>query len=167
MCGLRLGEVHVSGSGGAYVKVFGKGRNEREIGLHPEVGKLVWKYMHKYRYPTDPSEAALFLGRSGEPLTIEGVSSLLKRVKQLSGIEGVRVSAHTFRHTFAKFYLQRGGELFKLSREMGHSTVQVTEVYLKDFRSSEARREHTTYSPIGELLLKEKKKRTRKPREDE
>jgi integrase/recombinase XerD len=166
LCGLRVGDVHVSGSGGAYVKVFGKGRKEREIGLHPEVGKLVWKYLHKYRQPADANEAALFLGRSGEALTIEGVSSLLKRVKKLSGIEGVRVSAHTFRHTFAKFYLQRGGELFKLSREMGHSTVQVTEVYLKDFRSSEARREHTAYSPIGELTLKEKKKRPRRRRED-
>src|SRR5438309_3040594 len=78
---------------------------------------------------------------------------LLNRVKKASGIEGVRVSAHTFRHTFAKFYLQRGGEVFKLSREMGHSTVQVTEIYLKDFRSSEARKEHTEFSPIGEFNL--------------
>jgi len=39
-----------------YVKVFGKGRKEREIGLHPEVGKLVWKHIHKYRGPAD-SEA--------------------------------------------------------------------------------------------------------------
>ena len=72
------------------------------------------------------------------------------------------MSAHTFRHTFAKFYLQRGGELFKLSREMGHSTVQVTEIYLKDFRSSEARREHTSYSPIGELSLRKKRGRRKK-----
>jgi len=101
---------------------------------------------------------------NGKLLEVDGVRTLLERVKKASGIEGVRVSAHTLRHTFAKFYLQRGGEVFKLSREMGHSTVQVTEIYLKDFRSSEARREHTGFSPIGELHLKGKK-RTRK-RED-
>ena len=67
------------------------------------------------------------------------------------------MSAHTFRHTFAKFYLQRGGEVFKLSREMGHGTVQVTELYLKDFRSTEARQEHMTFSPIGEINLRRKK----------
>lgn len=72
------------------------------------------------------------------------------------------MSAHTFRHTFAKFYLERGGEVFKLAREMGHSTVKVTEIYLKDYRSSEARREHKTYSPIGDLNLPNKKKRKRK-----
>ena len=67
------------------------------------------------------------------------------------------MSAHTFRHTFAKFYLQRGGEVFKLSREMGHGTVQVTELYLKDFRSTEARQEHMTFSPIEEINLSRKK----------
>jgi len=39
-----------------------------------------------------------------------------------------------------------------------HSTVQVTEIYLKDFRSSEARKEHTEFSPIGEINLRSKKK---------
>jgi site-specific recombinase XerD len=96
--------------------------------------------------------------RLGEPLRVGGVKSILEDVKTKSGLTGVRVSAHTFRHTFAKFYLQRGGEVFKLSREMGHSTVQVTEIYLKDFRSSEAWKEHTEFSPIGEINLRSKKK---------
>jgi integrase/recombinase XerD len=121
-------------------------------------GKLLWKYIHKYRKPANPSELALFIGRRGEPLQYGGVKSILEDVKKASGIEGVRVSAHTFRHTFAKFYLERGGEVFKLSREMGHSTVQITEIYLKDYRSSEARREHTAYSPVGQIDLSRKKR---------
>lgn len=157
LCGLQVSDIHER-----YVKVFGKGRKEREIGLHPEVGKLLWKYVYKYRQPADPHETALFIGRRGEPLRLNGVQAILERVKQESGLEGVRVSAHTFRHTFAKFYLQRGGEVFKLSREMGHGTVQVTELYLKDFRSTEARQEHTVYSPIGEINLRGKKKAPKK-----
>ncbi len=162
LCGLGVDDVHVTGSSGAYVKVFGKGRKEREIGLHPAVGKLVWKYIQKYRRPADSSETALFIGRYGKPLGKDGVRGLLDRVKKASGVDGVRVSAHTFRHTFAKFYLQRGGELFKLSREMGHSTVQVTEIYLKDYRSTEARREHVSYSPISEIKSVGKKRKRNK-----
>ncbi|HZR44002.1 MAG TPA: tyrosine-type recombinase/integrase [Ktedonobacteraceae bacterium] len=159
LCGLKLTDID---SQFRYVKVFGKGRKEREIGLHPEVGKLVWKYIHKYRSPADPDETALFVGRRGEPFKPNGVATLLKKIKKECGLEGVRVSAHTFRHTFAKFYLQRGGEVFKLSREMGHGTVQVTELYLKDFHSTEARQEHSTYSPIGTLDLKGRKKSRKK-----
>ncbi len=160
LCGLQVTNVY-----DRYVKVFGKGRKEREIGIHPEVGKLLWKYIHKYRSPSAPNEQTLFIGRRGEPLKRDGVSTIIKDIKNKSGLEGVRVSAHTFRHTFAKFYLQRGGEVFKLSREMGHGTVQVTELYLKDFRSTEARQEHTAYSPIGGINLRGKKK-TRKRGED-
>lgn len=159
LCGLRLVDVH-----DRYVKVTGKGRKEREIGLHPHVGKLLWRYVNKSR-PVVPGVDAVFLARGGTPLQVEGVASLLRRVKKASGIEGVRVSAHTFRHTFAKFYLKRGGELFNLSREMGHSTVQITEIYLKDYRSSEARREHQSYSPIGEVKLPSK--RGRKSRKED
>ncbi|HEX4208070.1 MAG TPA: tyrosine-type recombinase/integrase [Ktedonobacteraceae bacterium] len=160
LCGLKVSDVQ-----DRYVRVFGKGRKEREIGLHPEVSKLLRKYVHKYRKPADLDEMALFIGRRGEPLQYAGIRSILDDVKRASGIERVRVSAHTFRHTFAKFYLERGGEVFKLSREMGHSTIQVTELYLKDYRSSEARREHTNYSPIGEVNFPRKGKKTR-PKND-
>lgn len=102
------------------------------------------------------------MGRYGEALKLSGVEDLFKRLKRNCELEGVRVSPHTFRHTFARMYLEQGGELFKLSREMGHSTVQVTEGYLKQFRSAEARREHTNFSPIGRLDLK-KTKRPKKP----
>ncbi len=153
LCGLRVGDVH-----DRYVRVLGKGRKEREIGIHPEVGKLLWKYIHKYRKPARPAEEGLFVGRYGEPLTLSGVENMFKRLKRQCGLEGVRVSPHTFRHTFAKMYLEQGGELFKLSREMGHSTVQVTEAYLKQFRSTEARQEHTDFSPIGRIDLKKTKR---------
>lgn len=155
LCGLTLAGVQ-----GSYVKVIGKGRKEREIGLHPNVARLLWRYINKYRGVSEGVEN-VFLGRGGRPLHYEGVDSLLGRVKRASGIAGVRVSAHTFRHTFAKFYLERGGELFDLSREMGHSTVQVTEIYLKDYRSTEARKHHPKYSPVESIKLPSKGRRKR------
>lgn len=156
LCGLTLGNIQ-----GSYVKVTGKGRKEREIGMHPNVARLLWRYINKYRGDHEGVEG-VFLGRGGVPLHREGVDSLLGRVKRASGVAGVRVSAHTFRHTFAKFYLERGGELFDLAREMGHSTVQVTEIYLKDYRSSEARKKHSRYSPVESIKLPSKSHRGRK-----
>jgi len=157
---LRVTDVHDT-----YVKVYGKGRKEREIGIHPHVSKLLWKYVNKYRHTKDEHEQALFLGgsrSSGKPLGYGGVKQVLQRIKKATGIDDVRLSAHTFRHTFAKMYLEEGGEVFKLSREMGHSSVQVTKLYLEDFSSTEARKEHTSFSPINRLSLKKQSQKSGK-----
>jgi integrase/recombinase XerD len=155
---LKVNDLHDT-----YIKVFGKGRKEREIGVHPTVSKLLWKYIHKFRSPLDETEQALFLGSgrsSGRPLGYGGVKQVLEKVKRISGVSDVRLSAHTFRHTFAKMYLNEGGEIFKLSREMGHSSSQVTKIYLEDYNSSEARKEHNSFSPINRLKINKQAKRT-------
>jgi len=157
ICNLSVADVHDT-----YIKVFGKGRKEREIGLHPEVGKLIWKYVHKYRRPANPTVIGLFLGRGGKPLHPSGVQTILKRIQRAAGLTDIKLSAHVFRHTFAKMYLARGGEVFKLSREMGHSQVQVTEVYPRDFNSTEARKEHSAFSPIANIELKNQNKKKKK-----
>jgi len=39
------------------------------------------------------------------------------------------VSPHDLRHSFATRYLQRGGDIYLLSRILGHSSVKMTETY--------------------------------------
>lgn len=46
-------------------------------------------------------------------------------------IEGVRCSPHTLRHTFALNYLRAGGNLFYLSKILGHTSIKTTERYLQ------------------------------------
>jgi len=40
-------------------------------------------------------------------------------------------SCHKFRHSFAVNWLRSGGDLYLLSRMLGHSSVKVTETYLQ------------------------------------
>src|SRR5579875_2669807 len=148
LCGLRIQDVHDD-----YIRVVGKGNKEREVGISPDVGKLLWKYIHQYRKPADEKDTHVFVNRYGQPLTPNGVEQLLIDVKHRAGVEGVRVSAHTFRHTFARMYLEKGGEIYKLSRLMGHSSVEVTEEYLKDFKVRAARQEHDKFSPVASIGL--------------
>jgi integrase/recombinase XerD len=102
-----------------YVKVLGKGFKEREIGLHSDVSTVVWWYMETYRPSAAyPGEDRVFLGCKGA-LTTEGIEPAFQRAARASGIEGVRVSPQTMRHTFSKRSLKNGGDLFRLSRELG------------------------------------------------
>ncbi len=149
IAGLQFQNVHET-----YVKVLGKGRKEREIGIHPETGKLLWKYVNQYRLPHDDSVTTFFLTRTGTNSTIGLVKTIIAEVQKKTGLVDIQLSAHIFRHTFAKMYLESGGDLFKLSREMGHSDVQITKIYLEDFGSTEARKDHTSHSPVAHLNLK-------------
>jgi integrase/recombinase XerD len=151
--GLRVSDVHER-----HIKVMGKGRKEREIGVYPEMSKLLWKYIYKYRKPCDPDEQALFIRRDGKPLSSAGVHSVMKRVQKTAGLEDIKFSAHVFRHTFSKMYLERGGDLFDLSRELGHSNINTTKIYLEDYGSSEARKHHDAFSPLAGIDLKKGKR---------
>jgi integrase/recombinase XerD len=162
--GLRIAEIgslKVSFVYDGYIKVEGKGRKEREIGIYPEMSKLLWKYIHKYRAPANPTEASLFIGRTGVPLRAPGINHIIKRIQKACDLEDIKFSAHVFRHTFAKMYLKRGGDLFKLSRQLGHSDVNTTKIYLEDFNSADAREDHDTFSPLAGIDLKKRNKRKR------
>src|SRR5262249_59172915 len=119
-------------------------------GLGPTAARALWKYLHQYRphLINSEHERHVFVGYRGIPLLRNVVNQLLERIGKAAGIQGVRLSPHTFRHTFARGWLENGGEIFKLSRVLGHSEMQTTQIYLRDFQSREARADHTQFSPV-------------------
>jgi integrase/recombinase XerD len=64
------------------------------------------------------------------PLTVRGIQHIVKEVTKRSGIKK-RISPHTFRHTFAVHYLNRGGSIFRLQLLLGHKHLSTTLHYLK------------------------------------
>jgi site-specific recombinase XerD len=159
LCGLTLDNLHEG-----YLVIFGKGRKEREVGVSPTTAKFLWKYVHQHRSVADDGVIALFTNYAGRPLRESGVEKLVHRVTEMAGITDVPVTPHKFRHTFARTWLERGGELYSLSRLMGHSSVKVTEIYLEDFQSRQARLQHTRYSPVGRLKFHKTSKKRHKYR---
>lgn len=160
--GIRLGEIvtltmdnfyQVNSQGKSHIKVLGKGKREREVEVSPQVAKLLWKYLRLHRHPKDPGERRVFLGRYGASLGRRGVEDAVSRLRDAAGIADVRCSPHTFRHTFSTMYLEQGGALEKLSRELGHSKMNVTEQYIKTLPLSVARQDHDEFSPIRKLKL--------------
>lgn len=152
LCGLELSHIHKG-----YIRVFGKGDKEREVGLHPETAKHIWKYVHRFRASYNENETRVFLNRYGKPLTVSGIGQAVADIGKRAGITGVRVSPHTFRHTYARVYLVNGGDVYKLSRSLGHSEIATTEEYLKDFQSRDARKDHDDFSPVARLNRSQKK----------
>jgi integrase/recombinase XerD len=164
--GLRLAEVvslSLDSVNPTYIKVFGKGRREREIGLHPEVSKLLWKYINKHRRAV-AAETALFMGHRG-PLARSGMEGVIQRAKDRCGLDVSQFSAHIFRHTFSKQYIDHGGDVLRLSRELGHSDVSITEIYLRDFSSTDAKKEHSSRSVFNDIKV-QKRGKSKRQREE-
>ncbi len=141
LCGLRLSDVHQR-----QIKVQGKGQKEREIGIHPDVSKVLWKFIYKHRGAFLVESEYVFIGEKG-PLTVNGIETIFDKLEKESGVS---VTPHKLRHTHSKEYLKQGGDLFKLSRELGHSSVQITgNIYLSDFKSADAIQDHEKYSAVN------------------
>jgi site-specific recombinase XerD len=71
LCSLTLEQMHLDPHD-SYIKVFGKGRKEREIGLGIEARRVLHKYVRSYRnytHTVPASERHVFLSRFSKPLT--------------------------------------------------------------------------------------------------
>ncbi len=138
LCDLTLEHIHITAREG-HIRVTGKGDKEREIGLGLKTRSYVQAYIKRYRKAPD-DEPHVFLSRKNTPLTLNGLDQMIYRLAERAKITGVRASAHTFRHTFACNFLLQGGDVYVLSRLMGHSSVQVTEIYARAVKAEQARK---------------------------
>jgi len=128
-----------------------KGNRERSVPIGSLVQKALWKYIHSGRpKPLTHQINRLFLTDKGTPLTINGVQQLIHRCGKKAGITSTRVSAHTFRHTFARNYLLNGGDIFSLQKILGHSSLASVRVYLNLF-AADVKKQHLRFSPVDNL----------------
>jgi integrase/recombinase XerC/integrase/recombinase XerD len=125
VAGLRRGDVHMSEG---YLTVLGKGNKSRVVPMGNKVKNLLADYMDLPSWRMSEHDCFL-LHKSGRPITGSVIKSLCYRLKRSTGIK--RLHPHLFRHTFATNYLLGGfGDIYELSRILGHSEVGTTERYL-------------------------------------
>lgn len=137
LCGLTLDHLYIANPHDAYVRVLGKGDKWREVGLGVESLKMLRRYLAHQRKGVE--QGCVFVSRLNKQLTVNGLDQLIRILGTRAHIEGVRCSPHTFRHTFAVRYLEAGGDVYRLSRLMGHTEIRITEGYLRAAKQREAR----------------------------
>lgn len=73
----------------------------------------------------------IFLNRFGERITTRGISGQLKKLAVQYGIDPTVVYPHSFRHRFAKSFLDRCSDIAFLADLMGHESIETTRIYLR------------------------------------
>jgi site-specific recombinase XerC len=108
------------------LKVRAKGSKERIVPVGRSARAAIVRYLgHRGAEATDD---ALFLGRRG-PLDGRGIQQAIRRLKVKIGVSG-RLSPHSLRRTFARGYLVNGGDVFRLQRILGHTTLDMVKRYV-------------------------------------
>jgi site-specific recombinase XerD len=121
------------------LRVLGKGHKERLVPLSVEGRKHLFRYMQKGagRYVFGVQAGGRLVYRNAyRDLTV-----LCKRV----GITGA-TNPHAFRHAFAVNYIRAGGDIYRLSRILGHSSISTTQLYLRSMGVEHLREGH--HSPL-------------------
>ncbi len=151
LCNLKLGNLWLDEG---MLKVVGKGNKERLIPIGKQVQRLLWRYINRCR--PEPAMAKydfLFLTKDGRPLTKDRAEKIMTYYGRKAGIEGVRCSPHTLRHSAAVRFLRNGGDVFSLQRMMGHSTLDVLRIYV-NMAQSGIQEAHRRYSPADNMDFK-------------
>jgi integrase/recombinase XerD len=125
--------------------VRGKGGRDRIVPISTECRKALFRLSSKqdarYVFSTD----------DGERLSYRNAYRDLKAVCRLAGVRGPHVRPHCIRHYFAVSHLRAGGDLYRLSRILGHTSISTTQVYLRSMGLEHLQEGHAKYSPLGRL----------------
>lgn len=131
------------------MRVMGKGAKERDVPLGQATIQALRRYERSLAElrPGDP----FFISRYGGGITRKSVHELVTRYGKKAGIEGVRCSPHTLRHTGAKRFILAGGDVFTLQKLLGHTTLFMVRRYV-ELSSIDVNAQHQRYSPADSLL---------------
>lgn len=118
-----------------YFDIYTKGGKIRRIYIPKTLRKEATEWLGIAKRAT----GYLFLNRFGERITTRGIAQQLKNYAIKYGLNEKVVYPHSFRHRFAKNFLEKFNDISLLADLMGHESIETTRIYLR--RSSAEQQE--------------------------
>ena len=110
-----------------YIDLYSKGGKLRRIYIPKSLQEesLLWLNENGHE------SGFIFLNKHGKRITTRGISGQLKKFAEKYGINPIVVYPHSFRHRFAKSFLERCNDISFLADLMGHESIETTRIYLR------------------------------------
>ena len=119
---LNIPEVDLRGG---LIKVYGKGRKERQVPMGARMIKTLHFYLNRWRNGT-PGEL-VFCQRNGKPITSRHCHKIIQEIGNKAEIT---LYPHLIRHSAATYFIRQGGSPVILQKILGHTSLTVTQNYL-------------------------------------
>lgn len=133
-CGVRVSElVNIKLSDIDFsnnrILILGKGNKERYVLYGSVCANLLTDYISKSRCLLLKKENDyLFLNKFGNKITDRAIRMIVDDVIKKSSLK-LKISPHTFRHTFATHLLNEGADLKIVQELLGHENIATTGIY--------------------------------------
>ncbi len=109
--------------------IYGKGKY-RSVYLTSDITEELKEYCAKMKIES----GSIFLGNKKTPISRSAVWQMLQKMAGDTGIPRKKVHPHSFRHLFAKTYMEKYGNISELADILGHSGLDITRIYLTTTR---------------------------------
>jgi len=110
-----------------YFDIYSKGGKIRRLYIPKTLRIEATKWIKE----KELSSGYIFLNRFGQRITTRGIAQQLKHFAEKYGLNRDVVYPHSFRHRFAKNFLDRFNDLALLADLMGHESIETTRIYLR------------------------------------
>lgn len=110
-----------------YLDLYSKGGKIRRIYIPSSLREETMVWLEQKGI----TSGFLFLNRQGEQITTRGIASQLKKFAIRYHIPEEVVYPHSFRHRFAKNFLDKFSDISLLADLMGHESIETTRIYLR------------------------------------
>jgi len=127
----------------------GKGDKERHVYMGRALVRALRRWLDGRGF--HEGETPFFLTKEGNRLDMRNVERIVDRITERAGFDGVRITPHVLRHTFATHYIQNGGDPFSLQRILGHSDIKTTMIYV-NLAGVGLQEAHAKASPVDRML---------------
>lgn len=123
----ELIQIKVEHVNSGYFDLYSKGGKLRRLYIPKKLQKETQEWLNNQKRST----GYLFLNRYGERVSTRGISQQLKNFAKKYGLDPKVVYPHSFRHRYAKNFLERFNDIALLADLMGHESIETTRIYLR------------------------------------
>jgi len=110
-----------------YFDLYSKGGKLRRIYIPQKLREEALKWFEQ----NNITEGFIFKNKYGNKITARGISGELKKLGIKYGLDPKVIYPHSFRHRFAKSFLDRFNDISLLADLMGHESIETTRIYLR------------------------------------
>ena len=154
VCNIKMGDLNFT----KYEITLQHTKNKKSqiIPMSRELKFVIQEYIKMFRGEASNDEY-LFCNIGAEKLTTNALKHSLRDYNLARGVN--KTSAHALRHTFAKNWILNTGDVFRLQKLLGHSTLEMTRKYVNMF-SEDLKDNFENYNPLDRLKRTQPRRQT-------